>query len=85
MCIRDSLTDPWWNPAAEAQAVDRAHRLGQKRFVNVYRLVAADTIEQRVLELQEKKRDLIGAVLSGQENRDVSAGITLEQLRSLLG
>lgn len=79
------LTDPWWNPAAEAQAVDRAHRLGQKRFVNVYRLVAADTIEQRVLELQEKKRDLIGAVLSGQENRDVSAGITLEQLRSLLG
>lgn len=79
------LTDPWWNPAAEAQAVDRAHRLGQKRFVNVYRLVAADTIEQRVLELQEKKRDLIGAVLSGQENRDMSAGITLEQLRSLLG
>lgn len=79
------LTDPWWNPAVEAQAVDRAHRLGQKRFVNVYRLVAADTIEQRVLELQEKKRDLIGAVLSGQENRDMSAGITLEQLRSLLG
>ena len=53
--------------------------------MNVYRLVAADTIEQRVLELQEKKRDLIGAVLSGQENRDMSAGITLEQLRSLLG
>lgn len=79
------LTDPWWNPAAEAQAVDRAHRLGQKRFVNVYRLVATDTIEQRVLELQEKKRDLIGAVLSGQENREVSAGITLDQLRSLLG
>lgn len=78
------LTDPWWNPAVEAQAVDRAHRLGQKRFVNVYRLVAADTIEQRVLELQEKKRDLIGAVLSGQENREVSAGITLDQLRSLL-
>jgi len=78
------LTDPWWNPAVEAQAVDRAHRLGQKRFVNVYRLVAADTIEQRVLELQEKKRDLIGAVLSGQENREVSAGISLDQLRSLL-
>lgn len=79
------LTDPWWNPAVEAQAVDRAHRLGQNRSVNVYRLVATDTIEQRVLELQEQKRELIGAVLSGQENRDVSAGITLEQLLSLLG
>lgn len=79
------LADPWWNPAVEAQAVDRAHRLGQQRSVNVYRLVANDTIEQRVLELQEKKRDLIGAVLSGQENREAFAGISLDQLRSLLG
>lgn len=78
------LTDPWWNPAVEAQAVDRAHRLGQNRSVNVYRLVATDTIEQRVLELQEQKRELIGAVLSGQENREISAGITLDQLRNLL-
>lgn len=78
------LTDPWWNPAVENQAVDRAHRLGQKRSVNVYRLVATGTIEERVLALQERKRDLIAQVLSGQEDREVTAGITMEQLRQLL-
>ncbi|MST50358.1 DEAD/DEAH box helicase [Mobiluncus porci] len=78
------LCDPWWNPAVEAQAIDRAHRLGQTRAVNVYRLVAANTIEERVLALQEKKRELIDSVLSPQENREVHPQITLEELRSLL-
>ena len=53
------LMDPWWNPAAEAQAVDRAHRIGQTKKVNVYRLVANGTVEEKVVALQEKKRQLV--------------------------
>src|SRR5690606_27510903 len=56
--------DPWWNPAVEDQASDRAHRIGQKRVVTVYRLVAAGTIEEKILELKKKKKDLVSAVLS---------------------
>ena len=61
------VCDPWWNPAAEAQAVDRAHRIGQQRPVNVYRLVSADTIEERVVRLQERKRALFDAVVDDGE------------------
>ena len=57
------LLDPWWNPAVEAQAVDRAHRMGQTRPVMVYRLITEGTIEERVLMLQQQKRDLIAGVL----------------------
>ncbi|TNU72825.1 DEAD/DEAH box helicase, partial [Miniimonas arenae] len=57
------LADPWWNPAAEAQAVDRAHRIGQTRPVLVYRMVATDTIEEKVMALQESKRALVAGVL----------------------
>jgi superfamily II DNA or RNA helicase len=57
------VLDPWWNPAAEDQAADRAHRIGQERPVMVYRLVAADTVEERILALQERKRDLAEAAL----------------------
>ncbi len=56
--------DPWWNPAVEDQASDRAHRIGQKKVVTVYRLVAAGTIEEKILELKEKKRELVSAVLT---------------------
>ena len=49
------IVDPWWNPAVEEQAADRAHRIGQDKPVVVHRLVAKDTVEERVLELQEKK------------------------------
>ncbi|MGD2018709.1 MAG: SNF2-related protein [Planctomycetota bacterium] len=59
------LLDPWWNPAVEAQAIDRAHRIGREHPVHVYRMIARDTIEDRVLELQEKKRDLSSAILGG--------------------
>jgi superfamily II DNA or RNA helicase len=55
--------DPWWNPAVERQAEDRAHRIGQSRVVNVYRLVAAGTIEEKILELKAKKRELVDSVL----------------------
>jgi SNF2 family DNA or RNA helicase len=58
------LLDPWWNPAVEAQAIDRAHRIGQARHVFAYRLIARDTVEERVLELQQHKRKLADAVLS---------------------
>jgi SNF2 family DNA or RNA helicase len=58
------LLDPWWNPAVEAQAIDRAHRIGQTRQVFAYRLIARDTVEERVLELQQKKRKLADAILN---------------------
>ena len=56
--------DPWWNPAVEDQATDRAHRIGQTRVVTTYRLIARGTIEEKILELGGKKRELVGAVLS---------------------
>ncbi len=59
------LMDPWWNPAVEQQAADRAHRIGQDRPVMVYRLVSKDTVEERVLALQEQKRGLADAALAG--------------------
>jgi superfamily II DNA or RNA helicase len=61
------ILDPWWNPAVEAQAVDRAHRIGQTRPIFAYRLIARDTVEERVLELQKTKRDLAAAII-GAEN-----------------
>jgi SNF2 family DNA or RNA helicase len=61
------LLDPWWNPAVEAQAVDRAHRIGQTRQVFAYRLIARDTIEEKVMKLQETKRDLAAAII-GADN-----------------
>lgn len=61
------ILDPWWNPAAEAQAVDRAHRIGQLRPIFAYRLIARDTVEEKVLELQKTKRELAAAII-GEEN-----------------
>ena len=61
------LLDPWWNPAVEAQAVDRVHRLGQKSTVMVYRMVTAGTIEERIEALKASKKDLFNQVVGGQE------------------
>ncbi|PWD51290.1 serine/threonine protein phosphatase [Serinibacter arcticus] len=66
------LADPWWNPAAEAQAVDRAHRIGQTRPVMVYRMVASDTIEEKVMALQDSKRALVAGVLGSGSGPDGS-------------
>lgn len=55
--------DPWWNPAVEEQATDRAHRIGQKKVVSVYRLIAAGTIEEKILQLKQRKKDLVASVL----------------------
>ena len=60
------LLDPWWNPAVEAQAIDRAHRIGQSRHVFAYRLLARDTVEEKVAELQQTKRELGGCHPQGR-------------------
>jgi SNF2 family DNA or RNA helicase len=73
--------DPWWNPAVEDQATDRAHRLGQQRAVTVYRLVAKDTIEQQILALHEDKRELISGVLDGA---DRAGKMSTDELISLI-
>ena len=77
------VLDPWWNPAAEAQAVDRTHRIGQTRSVMVYRLVAKDTIEEKVMQLKERKEQLFDAVLGGDAL--ASAALTAEEIRGLIG
>ncbi|MDX1679740.1 MAG: DEAD/DEAH box helicase [Akkermansiaceae bacterium] len=74
--------DPWWNPAAEAQATDRAHRIGQTRPVHVYRLLTRNTVEEQVVRLQERKRAL--AALVDEEGGGDATGWSMEQLRSLL-
>jgi SNF2 family DNA or RNA helicase len=75
------LLDPWWNPATEAQAVDRTHRIGQTRNVMVYRLIAKDTIEEKVLALQKRKADLFTSVM---DDGDVfSPALTAEEVRGL--
>jgi SNF2 family DNA or RNA helicase len=60
------LYDPWWNPAVEAQAIDRSHRIGQTRTVNAYRLIAPGTVEEKIWELQQRKAQAIADVL-GEE------------------
>lgn len=76
------ILDPWWNPAAETQAIDRTHRIGQDKPVNVYRLVSADTIEESVVALQEKKRHLFDQVV-GQAS-DMAAPLSADDIRGLL-
>ena len=76
------LLDPWWNPAVEAQAIDRTHRIGQNQHVFAYRLIARDTVEEKVLQLQQSKRELAEAIVSSDSTplRDLSR----EDLRWLL-
>ena len=73
--------DPWWNPAIEAQASARAHRIGQDKPVMVYRLVATDTVEEQILKLQDKKRQLADAAL-GEAGK--AATLTRDDLMSLI-
>ncbi len=75
------LCDPWWNPAVEDQAADRAHRIGQERPVMIYRLVAADTVEERILDLQARKRAIGEAALG---DAAAAAALTREDLLALL-
>ena len=75
------IMDPWWNPAAEQQAVDRIHRIGQEQEVHVYRLVAEGTIEEKVMQLKESKAALFDAVVG--EGEFASAAVTAEDVREL--
>ena len=73
--------DPWWNPAVEDQASDRAHRIGQQRPVTIYRLVAKDTIEEKIAQMHNRKRDLAEGLLQGS---DISGKISGEELLALI-
>ncbi len=73
--------DPWWNPAVEDQATDRAHRIGQTRTVNVYRFIARETVEEKVLELHARKRELARAVL---DQDGIPKILTVDDLRALI-
>jgi non-specific serine/threonine protein kinase len=75
--------DPWWNPAVEQQATDRAHRIGQTRKVFSYKLIAADTVEEKILALQERKRTLSDILLGGE--RELAADLSLEDLEKIFG
>src|SRR5690606_26597808 len=75
------IMDPWYNPATEEQAADRAHRIGQDRPVNVYRLVARNTVEEGILELQDKKRAIAENALAGTAG---ATAITRDDLLALL-
>jgi superfamily II DNA or RNA helicase len=74
--------DPWWNPAVEAQATDRAHRIGQTRVVTSYKLVCSETVEEKVLALQEEKRALLAGVFEASDA--VAEKLSLSDLKSLL-
>jgi SNF2 family DNA or RNA helicase len=76
------ILDPWWNPAVEAQAVDRAHRIGQTRRVFAYRLIAKDTVEEKILALQDRKRDLAESIVRADEN--MISTLTPEDVELLL-
>jgi superfamily II DNA or RNA helicase len=74
--------DPWWNPAVEDQATDRAHRIGQTRVVTSYKLIARDTVEEKILTLQSRKREIIQATLGGEE--EFTAALSWAEIQELL-
>ncbi len=76
------IFDPWWNPAAEQQAIDRAYRIGQTNHVNVIRIIAENTVEEKVLKLQAKKADLADQILEGKNLETV---VTESEMLNLLG
>ena len=75
--------DPWWNPAAEAQASDRAHRIGQEKVVTSIKLIAANTVEEKVLELQAKKAEILKELF--EESEAANAKVSLDDIKDLLG
>ena len=78
------LLDPWWNPAVEAQAIDRAHRVGQTQTVFAYRMICRNTVEEKIAELQKKKRDLADAILDGGDQASILKDLSVEDLELLL-
>ncbi|QDT03727.1 ATP-dependent helicase HepA [Rubripirellula lacrimiformis] len=76
------ILDPWWNPAVEAQAIDRAHRMGQTKPVMAYRMICTGTVEDKIMELQKSKRDLADAIIS--QDKSLISGLTADDLQALL-
>ena len=74
--------DPWWNPAVEAQATDRAHRIGQTRVVTAYKLIARGTVEEKIMNLQQKKRAVIEATVESEE--PLMTGLSISEISELL-
>jgi SNF2 family DNA or RNA helicase len=74
--------DPWWNPAVEAQATDRAHRIGQTRIVTSIKLIVADSVEEKVLAMQRRKADILRDLLD--ESAVATAKVSLEDIKDLL-
>ncbi len=74
--------DPWWNPAVEDQATDRAHRIGQTKVVTSYKLITRDTVEEKILTLQNRKREIIAATIGGEE--EFAAALSWEEIQELL-
>jgi SNF2 family DNA or RNA helicase len=76
------ILDPWWNPAVETQAIDRAHRVGQTKRVFAYKLICRNTVEEKITELQQQKRELADAIL--EENQSVLKNLSSDDLELLL-
>jgi SNF2 family DNA or RNA helicase len=76
------LLDPWWNPAVEAQAIDRAHRIGQKNPVIAYRMICRDTVEEKIVALQQSKRELADSIIKGDDS--MIRSMTADDLQILL-
>ncbi len=77
------ILDPWWNPAVEAQAIDRAHRMGQTRSVNAYRLICRDTVEEKIVDLQKSKKELADAIVTA--DKSLLSELSLDELKLLFG
>ena len=76
--------DPWWNPAVENQATDRAHRIGQENVVEVIKLISKGTIEEKIYNLQEKKKMLINDVIDGEEmDKSLITSMSLEDIKNI--
>jgi SNF2 family DNA or RNA helicase len=76
------LLDPWWNPAAEAQAYDRAHRMGQKNQVFVYKFISRKSIEEKIIQLQKEKLQLFDTMVNG--DADIMKNLSVEDVMKLL-
>jgi SNF2 family DNA or RNA helicase len=74
--------DPWWNPAVEAQATDRAHRIGQGRVVTAYKLICRNTVEEKILNLQRKKREVIDSTVESEE--PLMTSLSTDEIRDLI-
>ena len=77
------IVDPWWNPAVEQQAIDRAHRIGQKRKVFAYKMICKDTVEEKILQLQERKKRLADDLI--QEDAGFVKALSRDDVEFLFG